>query len=118
RPADDPPREQILDNGQIQIALAGGDVGDVRQPDLIGFGGVDLPVQEVVGYGPIVVGVGGGDAKLPRRFGHDTVVVHQAGDGVDAAVVPARDQFLVHTWAAVAGFELGVDGPHFHEESV
>ena len=35
RPADDFSGEQIEDHGQVEPALAGRDVGDVRQPDLI-----------------------------------------------------------------------------------
>src|SRR5262249_19212021 len=73
---------------------------------------------EVVRHGQVVVGVRGADAELPGRFGHDSVLAHQPGDGVEAAGVPACDQFLVHARAAVAGLDLGVNGPHLHEESV
>src|SRR5437660_5912785 len=51
-----------------------------------------------------------GTAELPRCLGHDAILPHQPGHGVDAAVVAAGHQLSVDAWAAVAGLDLGMDG--------
>src|SRR4051812_23224792 len=48
----------------------------------------------------------------------DFIFARALSDGIDTAVVPARDQFLVDAWATVAGLDLGVDGPDLHDEGV
>ena len=47
RPADNAPGKQVDDNGQIQPALPGPDVGDIRAPLLIGALGREVLVEEV-----------------------------------------------------------------------
>jgi hypothetical protein len=41
-PADDLPGEQVEDHGQVEPALAGRDLCDIRQPDLIGLLGREI----------------------------------------------------------------------------
>src|SRR5262245_62159861 len=65
-----------------------------------------------------MVGVGRPDVELPCRFRPDAVVAHQLGNGVDTTGVAPSDQLLVDAGAAVAGLDLGVDGPDLHQESV
>src|SRR5262249_12150909 len=86
-------------------------------PRLIGRVGVELPIQEVLGHRQVVVGVGD-TAELPRRLGPGVVVAHELGDRVDAAVVSAVHQLGMSPRAAVAGVELGMDGPDLHEQGV
>ena len=47
RPADDPAAEQILHGGQLQPALAGLDLLDVRAPDAVRHGGTEVAADEV-----------------------------------------------------------------------
>jgi len=46
-PADDAPREEVDDNGQVQPALVRSYVGDVASPDAIGARDVERPVEGV-----------------------------------------------------------------------
>src|SRR4029079_10296413 len=48
--------------------------------------------------------------------GRDAVGLHHLGDGVDAAVPAAGGELGVHPRAAVAGLDLGMDGPDLPEE--
>src|SRR5580692_1575572 len=58
-------------------------------------------------------------AEFLRRLGANGVFTHQFGDGIDAARDPAAlDQFLVDTWAAIALFDLGMDGLDLHQQGV
>ena len=82
-PADDPPREQILDGGQVEPALPGSEVGDVGDPDPIGPFGGEGPVEEVLTHP---------DARHPnRRFApalllqpRQSVLAHQPLDALAA----------------------------------
>jgi hypothetical protein len=56
--------------------------------------------------------------ELPRRLGPDVVVVHQLGDGVDAAGDAFGLQLGVEARAAVAFLDLGMDGTDLHQESI
>jgi site-specific DNA recombinase len=89
-----------------------------RHPGLVHRGGIELAVQEVVRHGQVVVGVRGRATELSRRFRGNPGLLHQLGDGVDAAVVAAGRQLGMDTRAAVAGLELGVDSPDLHQEGV
>ena len=46
-PADDPPGKDIDDEGHIDEAAPGGDVGEVSHPQLVGTGRHELSVDEV-----------------------------------------------------------------------
>jgi len=118
RPTHDASRVQILDGCQVQPALTGRDAGDVRHPGFVGLGGVELAVQEVVCHGHVVVRVRGRAAELPRRFRGNTGLLHPFGDGVAAAVVATGHQLSMDARAAIAGFELGMDGTDLHEKGV
>src|SRR5256714_15094211 len=58
RPADDLASEQVEDHGQVEPTFAGRDVGDIRQPDLIGPVGYEIPIQQVGGYRQGMLAVG------------------------------------------------------------
>jgi hypothetical protein len=47
RPADHFSGEQVEDHGQIEPALTGWNVGDIRQPDLIGLRGREIPIRQI-----------------------------------------------------------------------
>lgn len=50
-PAQDLPGKQVHDHGQIQPALQGPDIGDVRRPDPVGFWGFKATIQQIGGHG-------------------------------------------------------------------
>ncbi len=58
RPADDLASEQAEDHRQVEPTFAGRDVGDIRQPDLIGPVGYEIPIQQVGGYRQGLLAVG------------------------------------------------------------
>ena len=86
-PTDDPSRVGIDDEGNVGKALPAGDVGEVRQPQRVRTGCVELPVHPVerTGNGWIA----DGRANLPAAHGSlQTHLAHQPGDsaacGADA----------------------------------
>jgi site-specific DNA recombinase len=78
-------------------------------PDLVDRHRLKLPIQNVVSHRQIMVGIRGA-AELPFRLGSDAVLPHEFGHGVDAAAPATGLQLLVDTGAAVALFELVMDG--------
>src|SRR5918995_1489144 len=75
RPADDAPGEQINDDGQIQPALAGPDVGEIGAPLLVGPLGREVLVEEV---------------------GRDREGVQAVGGALEAAWLPSSEAVLAH----------------------
>jgi hypothetical protein len=55
RPADDVPREQVQDDGEEQLAVAGDQLGGVAHPPLVRAFRRELAVEEVGGYRLVVV---------------------------------------------------------------
>jgi hypothetical protein len=49
-PADDPPREHILDSGHLEPALPASEVGDVGDPDPSGSFGREGPIDKVLAH--------------------------------------------------------------------
>src|SRR5215217_6094241 len=49
RPADDPAREEVLDGDEIEPSLPRAQIRDVRDPALVGSGGTEVPIEQVVG---------------------------------------------------------------------
>jgi len=108
RPADDPPRVQVLHGRQVQPAFKGRDLCDVGRPGLVGRPRLELAIHDVLGDGLIVVGVGGA-AQPPPGLRRDPLAAHQLGHGVDAAGPPPSHQFGVVAGTAAAGLDLVVD---------
>lgn len=52
RPANNPARVKIDDDGQISKALVRPDVGDVAHPDRVRFFNIEPPVERVVDHDP------------------------------------------------------------------
>ena len=69
RPADHPAAAQVQHRRQVQPALAGGDVGDVADPDPIDLAGLEPAIQRVLGDGVAVARVGGPDHEPPGGGG-------------------------------------------------
>ncbi len=46
---DDPPREAVGDSGQAELALAGRDLLEIGDPELVGRRGGELAADQVIG---------------------------------------------------------------------
>ena len=66
---------QVFDNGQVQPAFPGRDVGYVAHPGLVGAGKGELALQQVWRDGAVVAGVGGGFVG-PLSLGVDAGGLH------------------------------------------
>ena len=75
---------EILDNGGVEPALAGRNVGNVADPDGVRFCDVKLPLQQVRRGRVAVVRVGR-NAVGPAARGADAGPTHQAVDALAAA---------------------------------
>src|SRR5256885_15469276 len=87
RSADDLASEQVEDHGQVEPTFAGRDVGDIRQPDLIGPVGYEIPIQQVGGYRQGMLAVGRAYAVAAWGVGPRSVLAHHtvaplAADGL------------------------------------
>ena len=67
---------QVFDNGEIQPAFPGGDVGDVAHPGLVRAAESELALEQVWRDGAVVAGVGGGFVG-PLSLGVDAGGLHQ-----------------------------------------
>jgi hypothetical protein len=86
RPAQHDPAERVEDDRQKHPALCGGVLGDVRDPQPIGFVGVEAAVDQIIWR--VGVGVAASAAPAPPMDPHDAVVTHQTLDAF-AAVAAA-----------------------------
>src|SRR2546423_8265338 len=96
RPADDLASEQVEDHGQVEPTFAGRDVGDIRQPDLIGPVGCEIPIQQVGGYRQGMLAVGRAYAIAAWRGSPGAVPGHHpvgpaAADGFGPGTAPRMD---------------------------
>ncbi len=99
RPADDGPRVQVDDGGQVRPALPGLDVGDVAAPARVGPLGGEVPAEQVRGNRPVA---GHGRAlERPGMASLQASGLHQPPDPLAGQPMPERPQLGVH--AAHAG---------------
>lgn len=89
--ANEPPGADIEHDGEVQPALAGGDVCDVASPILIGRSWAEVAANQVLGCRP------GGSRAFPAGFAAladapDPVEAHEPLDAlaVDSAALPAQ----------------------------
>jgi hypothetical protein len=97
-PADDAAAEGILDGGQIEPALPGGQVGDVGDPEAVGALAREAAIDEIIGHAD----TRHADRRAPSPtldLPRDPALAHEPLD----ALSPDSD--------AVAVAELGVDAP-------
>ena len=86
-PADDPPAEDVENDGQEQEPRQRRDVGDVGDPELIWSGGRKVPVHEI-GCGSCITIADGGLETLTATGSLDLPLAHQPGDTLVARVDP------------------------------
>lgn len=85
--ADDLAGADILVAGQVKQPLIDGNIGDVRQPRLIGSIGRKILGQQVLGHRQGVVGVGGG-FKFSLLAAKDTKFTAQSLDPANSDPLP------------------------------
>ena len=103
-PADDPPRMGVDDEGDIDKARPGRDVGKVREPEPVGRRRVEHPVDMVQRAGRSLVL----DSRADRLAANDTLqakVGHQALDRAAGNVAPLA-QHLSPDLARAIDFEV------------
>ena len=96
RPAHHAPGEGVEDHGQVGLAVLGRVLGDVHHPEAVGLGGIEGPLDQVVGRLGIEIPPRAASPAAPVDAG-DSGLAHQALDPFARAA------------QVVAEFELGVD---------
>lgn len=96
-PADHDAGEGVEDDGHVELALLGGVLGHVHDPQLVGLGGVKGPVHEIVCR--LGVGVASGASMATAAIdAADPGLGHEPLDPFSAAVDPfAETQLGMHT---------------------
>jgi hypothetical protein len=115
-PADDAAAPGIEHDGEVQEAGPGRDVGDVRDPQPIGPGGGELPIDEI--RCRLRRLVPDRRSKLPPADALQLRGPHQAGDALATDVNPLSGQLGMDPRRAVRPSRLAVDpcnqGAQFH----
>ena len=115
RPADDPPREQVDDDGEIDPALPCPHVGDVDAPLLVRAAGSKVLVDDVGGHWPAVLAVGGAlEAALLAR--PEIVVAHQPRGSSPANGEAVVLQLARHPRAAIGAVRQRERRPGVREQ--
>ena len=108
-PANEPAAVEVQDAGQIEPAFLGGNIGDVREPDLVGSSGLGSFGQAVGGDGLVVVTVGGLDPIAALLAAAQAGLLHEAGDAVAAVAASLFAQLIDDARAAVGLAALGMN---------
>jgi len=95
RPANHLAGEQVEDHGQIEPALAGRNVGDIGQPDLIRPVGDKILLEQVCRHREGMLAVGCAQAIAARRPRPDTMLAHNPFDPLAADGLARGPQFGV-----------------------
>src|ERR1700687_1550365 len=109
-PADDPACEQIDDNGEIQPAFAGPNVGDGGAPLLVGTCCREVLIRQVRRDRPSVVAVRG-PLDPPLLPSPEAVVAHQPGYPAATDREAAIPQFPRHSGTAIGAVRQGKGRP-------
>src|SRR5881392_241430 len=116
RPADDLASEQVEDHGQVEPTFAGRDVGDIRQPDLIGPVGCEIPIQQVGGYRQGMLAVGRAYAIAAWRVSPDAVLAHQPLDPLAADGLALGTQLGMNTRCPISAAVLRMNPPDIDQQ--
>ena len=88
-PAHDAAREHVDDEGNVHEALPGRDVGEVRDPELFGPLGTELPIDPVQRAWHLGIS-NGGPHRLAAAHALQPELAHQPLDGARATATPSR----------------------------
>src|SRR5262245_4776801 len=109
RPADDPSREEVHRRREVEPALVGRDVGDVRDPDLVRRTGAEVLVEAVRRDRVAVLAVRRLDSESPLRLRAQPCFPHQPRDAVVATRLASLQQRLMDPRNAVDAAALVED---------
>ena len=90
-------------SSEVKPALAGGDIGDVRQPLFIGPEGPEVPVEQVVSDGEVMQAVSRGDAEFSFGDCEYVIVPHELFDTSEAGVMALGQKLRMDARAAIGG---------------
>ena len=106
-PADHKPREQVEDDGEIELAARADDkLGRVPDPALIRRGGFKLPVEEIRGH-RLVVFAHRGQREPFAGARLQAVFLHQPDHALPADLLVLLHQIRVNTGTAIPLLALG-----------
>ena len=108
-PTDDLARVHVQDRGQVQPAFAGGDVGEVSEPDLVGRRGGEVTGEPVWGDRIAMTAVRGPGPAGQRRQPAKAGAAHQPLDPRTADPAAVASQHSVDARRAIGPPALGVD---------
>jgi hypothetical protein len=93
-PADDATAEGVEDDGQVHLPVAGGVLGDIHDPEAVGFGGVKVSVEEVVAALGGGVTAGGAATSSPAVDALQVRLAHESLDSLAGAARPEAEAQL------------------------
>jgi hypothetical protein len=108
--------EQVEDHGQVEPALAGRNVGDIGQPDLIGLVGDKVLIQQVCRHREGMLAVGCAHAIAARRPSPETVLAHDPLDPLAADGLTLGSQFGVDARRSVSFLVLCMNPPDIGQQ--
>src|SRR4051794_22687270 len=114
-PADHPSCEQVDNDGEVQPAFAGPDIGDVYAPLLVGRGCGKVLIEQVRRDRPGVMAVRG-PLEPPLLPTLQAVVAHQPGDPAATDPEAAIPQFPRHPGTAVGAVRQGKGQPDMRQQ--
>ena len=103
RPADDPPREQVLDHSQVQPALDRRNRRDVGRPCFILSRRSEVSIHDDPRDRVRVIRIGRAHAKATLRFRSQPCLFHVFRDGLALAALALSEQLRVHARRTVCG---------------
>ncbi len=80
RPADHPAAEGVQHHRHVQKPRPRPDIGDVSHPQLIGFGGVEVPIDQIRRHAGSALLARGGLRRTPAAGAGDAGLAHQPPD--------------------------------------
>src|SRR5918994_7262367 len=108
RPADHPPAAGIEDEGQVDEALSGADVGYVRYPQPVGLLCGEVPPDQVRG-GLLKRYSVGGPHPPTAQTAPKLRPAHEPGDPLPAATDADGSELGMHPGSSVGGAAVAVD---------
>src|SRR3954454_4093346 len=100
-PADDLACRHVLDCGQVEEALAGWDVRDIRQPDRVRTLGDEVTAEQVGGNRQVVPAVGRPGSTAATPVGTQAHLAHQLLDPPPRMPPSLSAELSVDPWRTV-----------------
>jgi len=115
-PADDFATIEIEEGSEIEPAFAGLDVGNIRDPNLIGARRARSPRQAVWCDRLVMIAIGRVDAVAGLLAAINTLLQHDAGDALAAMAMPSFAELLDQARTTIGPATLSMEFNHFAGE--